>query len=303
MIHYILNSDIDKESWDATVSEATNGTVCAFSWFLDIVSPGWGCLIKNDYSELFPLTRSRKYGINYLRQPFYTQQLGLISKERHGNIDCEEYLEEACKRFKFIEINLRFNNFMNLNMVTSTSKLNLVLDINRNYKDIYKDYSVNHKRNIKKTQNGKLVVNRNGNLDDVIKLFKENRGKYLYHYSETEYNILSNLIREADKRSMSSTYIISGSNGLPCAGAVFIIKNKTALFLFSGVNNSGRQSGAMNFLIDEFIKSNAQKLHNLDFEGSNDENLARFYRGFGSIESVYLHIKYNNLPIPIRWFK
>ena len=59
----------------------------------------------------------------------------------------------------------------------------------------------------------------------------------------------------------------------------------------------------MFLLLDSFIKENSQKNITLDFEGSNDENLARFYKGFGSKECVYLQLRRNRLPFLINWLK
>ncbi|MBK7391410.1 MAG: hypothetical protein IPI23_20775 [Bacteroidetes bacterium] len=59
----------------------------------------------------------------------------------------------------------------------------------------------------------------------------------------------------------------------------------------------------MPYLIDTYIKDVAGKIKILDFEGSNDQELARFYKSFGSTECVYLQIKKNQLPPPWKWFK
>ena len=77
----------------------------------------------------------------------------------------------------------------------------------------------------------------------------------------------------------------------------------TCLFLFSGLSAKGKSLGAMPFLIDKFIQNNCVKNNIFDFEGSRDAGLARFYNSFGSTESLYLHIRLNRLPYPLRWFK
>ena len=59
----------------------------------------------------------------------------------------------------------------------------------------------------------------------------------------------------------------------------------------------------MSLLIDSFIKEHSREDNILDFEGSMDVNLARFYKSFGSKEVVYLQILKNNLPVIIRWLK
>ncbi len=52
----------------------------------------------------------------------------------------------------------------------------------------------------------------------------------------------------------------------------------------------------MFLLIDHFIKENANKHLTLDFDGSNDEALARFYKGFGSTRIDFMKISRNTLP-------
>ena len=51
------------------------------------------------------------------------------------------------------------------------------------------------------------------------------------------------------------------------------------------------------------IRKNLTDEITFDFEGSNDKNLARFYKSFGSKECVYLQIKKNNLPFPLKLLK
>ena len=52
----------------------------------------------------------------------------------------------------------------------------------------------------------------------------------------------------------------------------------------------------MFLLIDHFIRGNANKHLTLDFDGSNDESLARFYKGFGSTRVEFPRIARNSLP-------
>ena len=60
----------------------------------------------------------------------------------------------------------------------------------------------------------------------------------------------------------------------------------------------GRENRAMFFIIDKFIEEHAQTHLTFDFDGSNDPNLARFYKGFGSTEIKYPRLEINRLP----WF-
>ena len=52
-------------------------------------------------------------------------------------------------------------------------------------------------------------------------------------------------------------------------------------------SEKGKANGAATFLIAELIASHAGKNLLLDFEGSMDEGVARFYKSFGAIEEHY----------------
>ncbi len=84
-----------------------------------------------------------------------------------------------------------------------------------------------------------------------------------------------------------------------CAAAIFIKDHQRFIFLFSATNSDAKKYSAMPFLIDAFIKENAETKNTFDFEGSNDKNLARFYKSFGSTVVHYPHIFHNNLTFPI----
>jgi hypothetical protein len=47
----------------------------------------------------------------------------------------------------------------------------------------------------------------------------------------------------------------------------------------------------MFLLIDELIRQNAEKKIILDFEGSQIEGIARFYKGFGAENQPYFMVK------------
>ncbi len=67
----------------------------------------------------------------------------------------------------------------------------------------------------------------------------------------------------------------------------------------SGSNALAKENGAMFHLIDTVIRENSPSQLTLDFEGSNNENLARFYKGFGSKEVAYNGISSNRLIFPL----
>ena len=79
MINYFRHTQINKNRWDDCIGRSLNRRVYAFSWYLDLVCPGWDAMIENDYERVFPLTHHQKWRVSYLAQPYVTQQLGIFS--------------------------------------------------------------------------------------------------------------------------------------------------------------------------------------------------------------------------------
>ena len=87
------------------------------------------------------------------------------------------------------------------------------------------------------------------------------------------------------------------------AGAFFITYRNRAVFLFSANTEEGRDARAMYGIIDRFILENAGGELILDFEGSNNQDLARFYKSFGGKNFDYPGLRINRLPRMVRWIK
>lgn len=316
MIKYIQQEEIDRSKWDICVDEAFNGLVYAKSWYLDIVAGEWDALVENDYEKIFPLVYREKWGIPYLYQPVFTQQLGLFSRTLLTEKSMIEFLEAIPKKFKFAEINLNTFNKLAVGInstspannsvakksfclekgkIKTTNWLTHELDLINSYEHIEKNYSSNLKRNLKKSKSTGLVITKNIKPDDIISLFRSNRGRTISNLQENDYLKLSRLTYSGIYKGVTSTYGVFDSNNTLCAGAIFLQSKKKVIFLFSGLNEQGKKSGAMAFLIDSFIREKQLMHLTLDFEGSNDPNLARFYKSFGSTMIHYPHIYFNKL--------
>lgn len=303
MIRYLQHNEINKKKWDECISNASNAIVYAASWYLDIVSPGWDALVEDEYVSVFPLTHYKKYGFNYLRQPHFTQQLGVFAKGMITENTVAEYLSLASGKFKFIEINLNTANHFSSGNFKITEMLTHHLHLNKNYEALLKNYSENQRRNISRAVKSGVSLITDANENQIINLFRKNKGKEIASLKANDYKILTILVREARKRNLVQVIGANSPEGNLCAGAIFMIGYNQVIFLFSATTAEAKKLGAMSMIIDHVIKSNALKNSILDFEGSMDKNLARFYKSFDSKEAVYLRLQWNNLPKFVRWIK
>ena len=119
MIRYIAHNQIDTQHWDECIAQSPDGLVYAWSWYLDVVHPGWEALIEDDYETVMPLAPGRKFGINYLFQPFFTQKFGVFGKKEVSEAKIKEFLEAIPEKFKFAEfrINRDFRVFRDLRVL------------------------------------------------------------------------------------------------------------------------------------------------------------------------------------------
>jgi hypothetical protein len=300
MIYHLKHHEIDFNKWDALAKE--QAIPYANSWYLNIVSPNWEALILDDYKAIMPLTCKKKLGINYLSQPFFTQQSGVFGKNLNANI-IHDFIAEIEKRYSYIDIHLNEGNSSFLkedkNIQTQT---NILLDLNKPFDTLLKNFSENTRRMIKKAEKRNITIQDKSNADELIELFKHTKGKNLKHLDNKAYNNLKNLIQSISQYCKVSVKTIYQNKTL-LGGAVFISFNNRIIFFFSALSDLGKQCGAMHYLIADTIKNNCEQNKILDFEGSNNVNLARFYKSFGSKEVVYLRYKNNKLPYPIKWIK
>lgn len=303
-IRYLKHSEIDKVRWDRTVSQSENGMVYAETWYLDIVCPGWHALIAGDYDFVFPLTARKKFGFSYLYQPAFTQQGGIFGKNISQEV-VQDFLLNIPTQFKLVEIQMNTSNTVdNISGFEIFKKRTYHLSLSDGIDALRKNYSENLRRNLKKASKAEVEIVDNATIEELITLFKSNRGKEGTNLKESDYDCLKLLINEAQKKGRISMPSVRNDKGELIAGAVFLQSLHSLIFLFSATNTQAKELGAMSMIIDDTICKNAGRGNAvLDFEGSMDEDLARYYRGFGSKEIVYLQIRKNNLPALIRRLK
>jgi hypothetical protein len=296
LIRFVRYQDIDKSKWDECIDKAFNGSIYGYSWYLDIVCPQWHALIEDDYRSVFPLPSNKKFLIKYIYQPYFTQQLGVFSRNHLTAEVLKEFIDSIPVDYKFADINLNtLNKADSLNCKVKMMR-NHELDMIFPYPSLYQNYSDNTKRNLKRAVHSNISVSASTTPENIVKLFRHNRGESIAHLGDNEYNKLLRLIHTCIHRGLAEISSAYTSQNEICAGAIFLKSHQKAVFLFSAVSEEGRTNGSMTYIIDKFINEHAGSQLTLDFEGSNDANLARFYKSFGANALSYPRIMITRLP-------
>ncbi|MBI5858490.1 MAG: GNAT family N-acetyltransferase [Sphingobacteriales bacterium] len=300
-IKYFTNDKIDKVKWDGCISSAGNGLIYGYSFYLDKMAKHWDALVLGNYEAVMPLTRNKKFGIKYLYQPFLSAQLGVFG----NNIDSltlESFLKAIPEDFKYLDIYLNHGNVFAIDTFKLYQRNNYVLDLDKPYDQLYKNYRENIQRNIKKALQLGCRSGKGFDVEEVIALAVQqmrNRDK------ETNDNIdrFRKLYRLLNEKQMATTYGIFSAKEQLLASAVFFFSHSRAYYVLVGNHPDGKTIGASHALIDAFIKDYAGKDILLDFEGSDIRNLAFFYSSFGALEEKYAGLKLNRLPFYLKWLK
>jgi len=288
MIKFVQNKDINKIKWDNLISNSFNGFIYASSAHLDIVSGNWNALVLDDYEAVMPLPEKTKFGIRYAMQPMFSQQLGVIFKEKPNQKDIKNFIFELQNNYKYFALNLNFYNDLS-NKIKNKEMVNQVLDLNLPYEILRKSYSKNTKRNINNTDNENLEIKTDSiSTDEFIEIYQANLpDKKLDIYTELARNLIE-YYSNSEYGTIYSVHDKSTNNILACV--LILTYNKRHIYLLPVSNTEGKEKKAMFLVIDNFIRNNSDTKFLLDFEGSNIEGVQRFYKGFGAIEQNYVHI-------------
>ena len=304
MIRFVTHNKVDTEKWDVCIRQSVNCMPYAFSWYLDIVAKEWDALVLNDYEAVFPLPKKVKFTIIYSSTPFWVQQLGLFSKTITGLNRLNDFVNAIPKEYKFIELNMNFNSVLDdFEGSTLRSNTNFVLNLDKTYEEQYKLYSKNLKRNLKKANSSTLQLFKNDSPTALIKLFRDDKGKTISHFSESDYQNLETLMHVSIHKNCGQVWMAYNEGNRAVAGLFLLFSPSRVILLFTGNSIEGKQKSAMPFLIDTFIQEAANSGLIFDFEGSNDFNLARFYKSFGAVNNPYQNLKINRLPLFLSLFK
>jgi hypothetical protein len=259
--------------------------------------------VAADYETVMPLTSGNKYGIKYLYQPFFTQQLGIFSpKEPDQKLD-EKFLIAIPVEFRYVDIALNKWNHCQLAEFQTWSNVNYELKLDKPYTELANGYSSNTKRNIKKATQSKLSILNDIKTGELIQLFRNNMGKGIKNLKTSHYELLKQIMDKSLSEQNAEICGVNSVQGELCAGAFFLKSYDSYIFLFSATNEESKEIGAMFMIIDQFIRKHAGERLILDFEGSNIKSLGRFYKSFGADEFNYQRIKKNNLPGLLKLFK
>ena len=299
-LKYLEHKNIDYENWDRCVENASNSRIYAMSWHLDRTAEIWDALIWGNYEIVMPLPVRKKWGIKYIYQPAYTQQLGIFPPP--PQIILKQFYSQLKKHFRLSDLQLNSQNVPSNagNIDYFLPRQNYLLDLSPGYNTLSASFSSNTKRNIKKSDGNQLSFT----MGIQIEKFLELKNKTVLPAGERkEMNKLKSLVAYGQYRGFGEIAGVYDKENTLCAAVYFTRWKNRIIYLNAVSSEEGKKLRAMFFLIDKFIEQTAGNPLILDFEGSMVPGVARLYKGFGGVPETYYQFHFNRLPSFINWLK
>lgn len=289
-IHYKKHNELDYVKWDYLIDNSISPLIYGYSWYLDgITNKQWDALVYGDYEAVFPLPWKRKYGLKYIYQPYFCQQLGLFAK-REFRIPIKKFIEAIPNAFILVDLHL--NIYLGASLSGSLKK-NYQLDLSSSYDEIFNNYSNDVKNNLYKISKNMIQYHHDIPYEKVIEIQRNAWGALNPGIKEKHYQQFLENCKVAREKNKLITIGAMLNNELIGAALFF----KTPMYLFyttGGITSEGKKYGIMHGILDNLIQQYANSQLILDFEGSEIEEVAYFYSKFGSQVKPYLHFKSYN---------
>lgn len=297
MLQLLKRSEIDAGLWDACICNAHNGLIYARSYYLDAMAENWCGIVTSDYSAVMPLPFKKKYGVRYIYTPSFIQQLGIFSNGEIAHELLLAFIAVAKQHFKFADYHLNYKNFH----PSFLSRNNFVLPLQDGYPEIKNRYAKHLKRNLAKADTHNLQYKNSNDFKKAILIF-QNLYKQV-SISKKDYAHLVTACLVLQQHQQIIVREVSGENNHTLAIALCFKDEKRLYFILPATTAAGRDMRANHFLIDNLVKEFAAQKLVLDFEGSDMEGIAHFYKNFGTTNQPYFFYHWNNLPWPMRILK
>ncbi|MBL1179952.1 MAG: hypothetical protein HND27_02490 [Bacteroidetes bacterium] len=285
MIQYLNKEKIDIKKWNRCIASSQCSLPYAYTYYLNIVCKNWGGLVLNHYEAVMPLPYAFKFGLPYIYQPYFTQQLGIFTANNIDNDLIQTFLKNIPKKFVYISTQLNYKCLATQSIKSIKTRKNCILNLNKPYQELFSRFTENTKRNIKQADKNYLQIKINVHSATEYALFyKENNP--IEHSKKTNL-LLEKIINTTAKNNMGETWSVHSVQGQMLAFAHLLKEKNRIIYIAPATSPEGKKQKAMFLLINELCKKNATHHILLDFEGSEIQNVARFYEGFNAETELY----------------
>jgi hypothetical protein len=298
-LRFIKHSRIDFRKYDKCIENAFNSPVYACSWFLDCIAGNWDLLVWGDYDYIMPVANKLKWGIRYVYQPVFAQQLGIYPTPP---VEIQiAFFEILRKRFRYIHYHTGEDISDHALKNFTVRKLHTrILSLAGEYPKLEKQYDKYIIRNLKKASSYGIRVIRN---NDPATFFRIQRISKIIPVPRKSWTNFGKLMEYSLQHDSGYLYTAVNKDNNILAVAFFLVYKKRIYYMMVVSDEEGHDKRAGFILLDQLFRDFAGQPFTFDFEGSSVEGVDNFFSCFGAVKAHYQMISCNRLPRLIRFFK
>lgn len=278
-------------------------------WWLDSVCADWDVAIakKGEHvTGVWPYALDKKIGVSIMRNPKLTPYLGPVVlypddiKESNEDGYEHETISELIKQLPEAKVwhlaltpGLKQAGLFKHNKLQLAVQQTFLLPLQDDEATLLANMKDTTRRNIRQAEKEVVITNMPEHLPDL----------YNFQKNTLESKGITQAYTLADMQRLMAACLANGSAALWVAKAGSEIQaivwqvwdEQRSYYLMGGQNHATNNYRAMTALLWHMIKD-AKKRGNdtFDFEGSMDEGVERFFRGFGGTRELYIVLQRND---------
>jgi hypothetical protein len=305
LIQLFNRNQIDDKQWNDLLKKSPQGYLYAYTWYLDIVSPHWKALIiieNSIYQAVMPVPVLKQFGILYVKQPLFCQQLGIFALPNY-EIPFTDFIQTLYKHFDYIaDYTLNIANLLPYPSPTKQEKIiwqkTHLINLQQTSFQIEKFYNKDRKINLQRAFKAQVSIIESEDIEPLISIFcAETAHKIAGGVHPQAYNLLREIFKTLKIKNIAKLYYTVNHKQEIEAGALFVFANQKIIYLFNAALDKYRKNNGRTLLIHNLLQQYAQTDYQyFDFESPLINNIAEFYSSFGATAHGFMQIHYNNLP-------
>jgi hypothetical protein len=301
-IEYIHHADINNQQWDRCIKSSFNGSVEAYSWYLNLFCDQWDALVEGDYKTVMPLPVKKKMGQVIVYMPPLMNQLGIYSPEQLTDTKISAFLMILNKRFRVINMGINKYTPVPGGIFPLHRQTYYELDLIRPYMKTVGDYSWECRNKLHLASAKRYSINRGISPNDVISLLKLRKIKIDSKIREKNYKLLRMLIASLVRYKACELYGAYNNVNMLASIALFVWSHTGVILLFAATTEEAIRDNAHLLLYDRFIEKYSETNITLNFQYTDAHHTSNLYNGFGAAESHFQRIRMNHLPFYLKPF-
>lgn len=301
MIIYHKTGEIDREQWDNCIRNSSCLKPYPYSWYLDIMSPGWEALVDDEYDSVFPLPVAGKFGVKYIEAPLFLRQLGAFSPDKPADMALMEFLHYLPDFYRLLDMNVCQK--VDIDGYRITERTDYELDLSKPYEVLRENFSPVCLKYIEASEKKGLELTNAITPADLMDLFILNEGSEIKGMKSSDFQRLRNLMNFCIINRKGKILGVRGARKKLVFG-IFIVEIKGSITILCVASTpQSREKRMTYFALNEIIRAKASTKTTLDFAVLNVPGSPFSPEAFGAAKFPYYRIYFNKLFWPVRIFR